>query len=924
MHLLRALRRANSPTPSVAFLALLLTLPTAVRAAAPAAADFRPDPLSVQREGPAYRYPQAGWIVLHVEGEPYERGYQHGKLLAPEIAATVRCCATLQGPKAPAEAWKLTRTLVNALFLRRYKEEYLKEMQGIADGAAAAGARFDNRPIDLVDVAALNSWMEFGTLDGALQATATGLEGARFPHEQPRAGVKEPMGHCSAFAATGPATADGKVVIGHITMFGLYASNYFNVWLDVQPARGHRLLMQSYPGGIQSGMDYYQNDAGLVVVETTIHQTKFDVTGMALASRIREALQYADTIDRAVAILAEGNNGLYTNEWLLADTKTNEIAMFELGTHKTRLWRSSKNEWFGGTKGFYWGCNNVKDLEVRLETVAAVDGRPANVVFHPSDRDKTWLRLYKEHFGKIDVGFGKLAFTTPPVAAYHSLDAKFTTTDLAKDLKSWALFGPPLGRTWQPTRQERQLYPDIQPLVSNPWTVLHGQPPRKEATTLAARDLGFPRQQAAAEERPTRRGQAPANRPAWHGTLLPQTDADTWLAAAFADYEKIVAQEHNPRDRTDGERRAASDREARALPLFGYRSQYLAAARVAGDLPLAKTHGDLADDAWYRIAAGKGVLVLHELRRSMGDGAFCDMMDAFGRDNAGKPVTAAQFQAHVEKWLGGGQGAFFDPLLNGTGLPLYRLGKVASTPAKSGYRVSVEILREGTWPRSRLDVTVETAKGEVTKSVVVEGDRASLVVETSDAPRRVVVDKYGQTAKANGGAYAVPSFGADLGDTLIVYGTRDEAPANREAAEALQRAIVESGSNVTVPLKSDAEVSDADLQSHHLLLIGRPDSNAVVARCRGGLPVEFGSRSFVVSGEAYAHAGSAVVAAGESPWNKRYAVVVVAGLSAAATREAAPRVVRAAPAEVLVLAHGDRPRGLVVPARELVREMAAR
>src|SRR5262249_61581170 len=46
---------------------------------------FKPDPKSVQWYGPAYRYPQAGWIVLHVEGQPYERGYQHGRLMAPEI-----------------------------------------------------------------------------------------------------------------------------------------------------------------------------------------------------------------------------------------------------------------------------------------------------------------------------------------------------------------------------------------------------------------------------------------------------------------------------------------------------------------------------------------------------------------------------------------------------------------------------------------------------------------------------------------------------------------------------------------------------------------------------------------------------------------------------------------------------------------------
>src|SRR5438270_6613590 len=108
-----------------------------LRAADPATA-FRPDPLSVQRSGKGYRYPQAGWIVLHIEGEPYQRGEQHGRLMAPEIAAYVRCCATLHNPKAPEEGWKLTRTLVNALFLRRFEAEYLEEMKGIADGAAAA------------------------------------------------------------------------------------------------------------------------------------------------------------------------------------------------------------------------------------------------------------------------------------------------------------------------------------------------------------------------------------------------------------------------------------------------------------------------------------------------------------------------------------------------------------------------------------------------------------------------------------------------------------------------------------------------------------------------------------------------------------------------------------------------------------------
>ncbi len=73
----------------VALLFLGLVHSAHASAASPMPKDFQPDPRSVQRYGPAYRYPQAGWIVLHIEGEPYERGVQHGRLMANEIARTI-------------------------------------------------------------------------------------------------------------------------------------------------------------------------------------------------------------------------------------------------------------------------------------------------------------------------------------------------------------------------------------------------------------------------------------------------------------------------------------------------------------------------------------------------------------------------------------------------------------------------------------------------------------------------------------------------------------------------------------------------------------------------------------------------------------------------------------------------------------------
>ena len=51
--------------------AVAIVLPPATSLAkdpAAPASDYQPDPLSVVREGSGYRYTQAGWIVVHIEG----------------------------------------------------------------------------------------------------------------------------------------------------------------------------------------------------------------------------------------------------------------------------------------------------------------------------------------------------------------------------------------------------------------------------------------------------------------------------------------------------------------------------------------------------------------------------------------------------------------------------------------------------------------------------------------------------------------------------------------------------------------------------------------------------------------------------------------------------------------------------------------
>ena len=137
-----------------------------------------------------------------------------------------------------------------------------------------------------------------------------------------------------------------------------------------------------------------------------------------------------------VDYLRTNNNGLYTNEWLIGDAKNDEIAMFELGTNRTKLWRSSKNEWFGGTEGFYWGCNNAKDMNVRLDYMPDPKAAPRYVGFSPAPRDMTWQDMYDKYKGAIDEQFAFLAFRSAPLVSVAAMDAKVATAAMANHLMS--------------------------------------------------------------------------------------------------------------------------------------------------------------------------------------------------------------------------------------------------------------------------------------------------------------------------------------------------------------------------------------------------------------------------------------------------------------------------------------------------------
>jgi hypothetical protein len=354
--------------------------PTSASAASPAGRDYAP--LTEEQKGwlqHANRHEKHGWVYLHIEGEPRERGFQHGYLLADEIREEIRLTKIIWNYHTAMDwSWLVKKT--KKVFEPKIDREDRDEIDGIVEGLRAAGVN--------------SSREEVIALNGIIELSDNWWPGEKKKLKQPA--KEESRDACSAFIATGGMTKDGGIVMGHNTMGG-YLDPFSNIILDIQPAKGHRILMQTTAGWIHSGTDFFITDAGLVGTETTISDYEgFDAKGIPEFIRFRRATQDASSLDEWCKTMKNGNNGGYANAWLIGDVNTKEIARLELGCKYTHLEKKAD--------GYFVGSNVAEDLKIlRFETSAReMDIRVSDVA-----RRVRWKQLMKQYTGQIDLQHAK-------------------------------------------------------------------------------------------------------------------------------------------------------------------------------------------------------------------------------------------------------------------------------------------------------------------------------------------------------------------------------------------------------------------------------------------------------------------------------------------------------------------------------------
>ena len=321
------------------------------------------------------RFERNGWIYVHLEGPPERIGYQHGYLLAPEIADLLRVSKPFLEHETKHD-WEFYRKAAEEILWPKIDNEFQTEIDGIVKGANAHGVKLDRW--DIVGLNALEErpyyyvpWLD---------------------KQHGRVASTHAPGNCSAIIATGSYTKDHRIVMGHNAWVGYIVGERWNIVFDIKPEHGFRILMDGLPGVITSNDDFGVNSAGMMITETTITGFElFDPKGSPEFYRSRKALQYSNSIDDYVSIMLKDNNGGYANDWLIGDNKTGEVALFELGLKEHSVRRTKD--------GYFVGSNFPVDQQLaKVETNFDFSNRGGSALA----RKARWEQLVSKHTGMID------------------------------------------------------------------------------------------------------------------------------------------------------------------------------------------------------------------------------------------------------------------------------------------------------------------------------------------------------------------------------------------------------------------------------------------------------------------------------------------------------------------------------------------
>lgn len=214
----------------------------------------------------------------------------------------------------------------------------------------------------------------------------------------------------------------------------------------------------------------------------------------------------------------------------------------------------------------------------------------------------------------------------------------------------------------------------------------------------------------------------------WFGDSVTEAEwGHLWLSEGFATYFGALFFEEV--DGPDALRERMADAAA----------AYLASGDTAR--PVVDDRDDLFS-LLNRNSYQKGALVLHMLRRAVGDEAFFRGIREYYARHRDQTALTSDLLAVMEEVTGSDLAGFFEQWLERPGYPVI---EVSANPIAAGLEVGLQQVQGSDAPRFELsvDIQVEWDGGTVRQTVALDGSGTTLTIDGAPADARIVLDPDG-------------------------------------------------------------------------------------------------------------------------------------------------------------------------------------
>lgn len=235
----------------------------------------------------------------------------------------------------------------------------------------------------------------------------------------------------------------------------------------------------------------------------------------------------------------------------------------------------------------------------------------------------------------------------------------------------------------------------------------------------------------------------------WFGNLVPinlmDTDYHQWLSEGFATYADALYTE-----KTEGPAALAKHMERYGQLYFQFQMMFGRRMQPVRDV-------QMGSPLYRPVVYEKGAIVLHALRKVMGDEKFFHLLQTFVGTYADKPTTVRDFRRMASEVMGEELDWFFAQWFDGITFAHWEITAVTSEGEKP-VKVKVAIRQPQDLIRAPVDVTLLGPGGErhLQANLWIDKYEHEFAIDCPFVPVKVVLDEGNWTLKRPGGSHKWP------------------------------------------------------------------------------------------------------------------------------------------------------------------------